>query len=289
MKATFPRLQPTSQKTLTLQARPYRACKMMGWVAACLLLLFGAVSYAPRGYANDGYDSSKQPWAILHTSRGVIVIELYERFVPRITKHFINLATGAVEWTDPKTKQKVKRRFYDGLTFHRVLPTYLVQGGCPLGNGRGGPGFSVNDEFHPSLKHQDAGYVGFSNIGPNTIGSQFYITLRSTPWLDMKEIKGRYCENFSTPVRCLSNRDCADYARQFANAAEGTATCKQRTMRRGYSIFGKVVHGMDVVNGFSEIPLEAGSRPSTPITIKRVKIQLGKRWKRSWLRLDDDE
>ncbi len=258
-------------------------------VAGCMGTLFLLVGLlvAPQRQANS--DTTKQPWAVLHTDRGAVVIELYERYVPKSVKHFIDLATGAREWVDPKTKQKVKRPFYDGLTFHRILPTYLVQGGCPLGNGRGGPGFSANDEFHPNLRHQTVGMVGFSNVGPDTNGSQFYITLRSTPWLDPKEIKGRYCENFTTPVGCLSDQDCADYARQFPSAADGSATCKERIVRRGYTIFGKVVHGMDVINTIAEAPLDSSSQPSSPIQIKRVKIQIGKAWKRTWLRLSDDD
>jgi len=254
---------------------------------AGLAVLFVGLLLVPPNAANS--DTSKQPWAILHTERGAVVIELFERYVPKSVKHFIDLATGAREWTDPKTKQKVKRPLYDGLTFHRILPTYLVQGGCPLGNGRGGPGFSADDEFHPQLRHQTVGMVGFSNIGSNTNGSQFYITLRSTPWLDPKEIKGRYCENFSTPVRCLSDQDCTDYARQFPSAADGSAICKERVVRRGYTIFGKVVHGMDVINAMAEAPLDASGQPSSPIQIKRVKIQLGKAWKRTWLRLSEDD
>jgi peptidyl-prolyl cis-trans isomerase A (cyclophilin A) len=228
--------------------------------------------------------TEETPWAVIHTDRGAIVIELYEKLVPRAVGHFVALVKGTQAWVNPKTKQSEKKPFYDGLSFHRILPTYLIQGGCPLDNGRGDAGVTLKDEFHPQLTHQSAGMVGFANVGTDTSSSQFYITLRSTPWLDAKRIRGRYCENFTTPIRCVTNLDCQAYAKQFSQASDGDATCKEREMKRGYTIFGKVAQGMDTVTAISESPLGGGDRPATPIKIKRILIHKGKRWQRSWLR-----
>jgi peptidyl-prolyl cis-trans isomerase A (cyclophilin A) len=123
-------------------------------------------------------------YATLKTSMGDIVIQLFEDKAPKTVANFIALASGTKEWIDPKTKQKVKRPLYNGTIFHRVIPGFMIQGGDPLGNGTGGPGYQFEDEFHPDLKHSKAGIVSMANAGPNTNGSQFFITYKATPWLD---------------------------------------------------------------------------------------------------------
>ncbi len=123
-------------------------------------------------------------YAVLETSQGTIVCRLFEKEAPKTVANFIGLAEGTQEWTDPVTRQGAKRPFYDGLAFHRVIPDFMIQGGCPLGNGTGGPGYSFADEFHPSLRHSKSGKLSMANAGPNTNGSQFFITVVPTPWLD---------------------------------------------------------------------------------------------------------
>jgi peptidyl-prolyl cis-trans isomerase A (cyclophilin A) len=125
-------------------------------------------------------------YAVFETSQGTIVFRLFEKEAPQTVANFIGLAEGTKEFKDPRTGQKVKRPFYDGLTFHRVIPKFMVQGGCPLGTGTGDPGYRFADEFHASLRHDKAGKLSMANAGPGTNGSQFFITVAPTPWLDNK-------------------------------------------------------------------------------------------------------
>jgi peptidyl-prolyl cis-trans isomerase A (cyclophilin A) len=132
-------------------------------------------------------DSMSRPagiYAIFETSQGNIAIKLLEKEAPKTVANFVGLAEGTKEFTNEKTGQKEKRPFYDGLNFHRVIPDFMIQGGCPQGSGRGGPGYKFADEFHPSLKHSKAGKLSMANSGPGTNGSQFFITVAATPWLD---------------------------------------------------------------------------------------------------------
>ncbi len=107
----------------------------------------------------------------IETNKGTIKLELHDEYVPRTVGNFEKLT---------------KKGFYDGLKFHRVIPDFMVQGGCPEGTGRGGPGYKFADEFHPKLKHDGPGVLSMANAGPNTNGSQFFITHVATPWLDNK-------------------------------------------------------------------------------------------------------
>ena len=118
------------------------------------------------------------------TSEGNFTIELYEGEAPLTVANFIGLAEGTKEWTDPKTNQKVKRPYYNGVIFHRVIDGFMIQGGDPLGQGIGGPGYNFADEFHPRLRHDKPGVLSMANRGPNTNGGQFFITLGPTPHLD---------------------------------------------------------------------------------------------------------
>jgi len=120
------------------------------------------------------------------TTQGSFTIELFDAEAPNTVASFVGLAEGTIEWTDPRTRQKVNTRYYDGTIFHRVIEGFMIQGGDPLGQGTGGPGFTFADEFHPARKHDKAGILSMANRGPNTNGGQFFITLDATPWLDGK-------------------------------------------------------------------------------------------------------
>ena len=120
------------------------------------------------------------------TSEGSFRIRLLESEAPSTVANFVGLAEGTKEWTDPETGQQVTRPFYDGLGFHRVIDGFMIQGGCPLGTGTGGPGYTFKDEFHPELQFDRKYLLAMANAGPGTNGSQFFITTTETPWLTHK-------------------------------------------------------------------------------------------------------
>jgi len=125
-------------------------------------------------------------YAHFETSQGNFTAELFEDKVPNTVANFAGLADGTKEWTHPGTGQKHKKPYFDGLIFHRVIEGFMLQGGDPLGKGYGGPGYQFGDEFHPDLRHDRAGILSMANAGPNTNGSQFFVTLAPTPHLDRR-------------------------------------------------------------------------------------------------------
>lgn len=125
------------------------------------------------------------PIAVLDTTMGRIVCRLFSKQAPNTVANFIGLATGTKDWTNPKTHQLMHNKpFYNGTIFHRVIPGFMIQGGDPLGTGEGGPGYTFDDEFDPNLNFDVAGRLAMANSGPNTDGSQFFITEVPTPWLN---------------------------------------------------------------------------------------------------------
>jgi peptidyl-prolyl cis-trans isomerase A (cyclophilin A) len=172
-------------------------------------------------------------YAEFDTTMGTIICRLFTDKAPKTTANFIGLAEGTKEWKDPKTGQMVKKPFYDGLIFHRVIPGFMIQGGCPLGNGRGGPGYKFDDEFHPDLLHNKPGILSMANAGPNTNGSQFFITEAATPHLNPQMINGT---------------------------------------KRGHAVFGEVVQGMDVVRKIAGVERDANDKPLKPVVIRKLKI-----------------
>jgi len=124
------------------------------------------------------------PTATLHTNHGDIVLTLFDQQAPQTVANFTGLAGGSREYRDPQTGAKTTGRFYDGLTFHRVIDGFMIQGGCPLGTGRGGPGYTFADEFDPKLRFDRPYLLAMANAGPGTNGSQFFITVSRTPHLN---------------------------------------------------------------------------------------------------------
>jgi peptidyl-prolyl cis-trans isomerase A (cyclophilin A) len=147
----------------------------------CAIALAGGIAAAQETKKAGG-----KPYAKFETSEGNFTIELFEKDAPQTVANFVGLAEGTKEWTDPRTGEKVKKPYYNGLTFHRVIANFMIQGGDPLGTGTGGPGYKFADEFQSGRKLDKAGILAMANAGPNTNGGQFFITLAPTTWLNGK-------------------------------------------------------------------------------------------------------
>ncbi|PID27425.1 MAG: peptidyl-prolyl cis-trans isomerase [Candidatus Cloacimonadota bacterium] len=178
------------------------------------------------------FSFGKNPVAVFNTTKGVIKVELWPEIAPKTVENFIGLAEGTKEFKDPKSGKMVKRPFYDGLIFHRVIPNFMIQSGCPLGTGTGGPGYQFKDEFLKDKKgnllaKNDYGCISMANAGPNTNGSQFFIITKEggTPWLNGK-----------------------------------------------HSVFGKVIEGMDVALEIQNVKRNRRDKPLEPVVIKTLKI-----------------
>ncbi|MFG3656524.1 peptidylprolyl isomerase [Streptomyces sp. NPDC047706] len=129
---------------------------------------------------------AEQLYATLKTNHGDIAVRLFPDHAPKTVKNFVELAKGEREWTNPETGQKSTDKLYDGTVFHRVISGFMIQGGDPLGNGTGGPGYQFGDEFHPDLQFDKPYLLAMANAGPGTNGSQFFITVSPTAWLNRK-------------------------------------------------------------------------------------------------------
>jgi peptidyl-prolyl cis-trans isomerase A (cyclophilin A) len=124
--------------------------------------------------------------ATLNTNQGQVVIRLFPDHAPKAVRNFVELAEGGRQWTDPRTGRATTDKLYAGTVFHRVIPNFMIQGGDPLGSGRGGPGYKFADEIHPDLAFDRPYLLAMANAGPGTNGSQFFITVVPTPWLNGK-------------------------------------------------------------------------------------------------------
>ncbi|MBI5631000.1 MAG: peptidylprolyl isomerase [Elusimicrobia bacterium] len=146
--------------------------------ALAAVFAFGACArQAPKQAASQRY-------ALLKTSKGAIMVRLFMDKAPRTTAHFIGLASGKKAWRDPRDGKTKQEPLYHGVLFHRVIPGFMIQTGDPRGDGRGGIGYEIDDEFDPSLSYDRPGLLGMANAGPNTNGGQFFITLAPTPHLN---------------------------------------------------------------------------------------------------------
>lgn len=153
-------------------------------VAAILVLLILLLAQRSERKAEAVAGLAPGLYVLFETSMGDFVCQLFEKEAPETVSNFIGLALGTKEWIEPQTGRPTRKRLYNGLTFHRVIPGFMIQGGDPKGDGTGGPGFEFRDEISPSLRFDRAGRLAMANRGPNTNGSQFFITLRDTPWLN---------------------------------------------------------------------------------------------------------
>ncbi|MBI4248096.1 MAG: peptidylprolyl isomerase [Elusimicrobia bacterium] len=172
-------------------------------------------------------------YAVFHTNAGDMVCSLFENESPKTVANFVDLATGAKEWTDPKTGEKKKSRFYDGLIFHRVIPGFMIQGGDPLGTGTGGPGYRFEDEVGAGLRFDEPGKLAMANAGPNTNGSQFFIT-------DMPR------ENYPKLPSHLNGR---------------------------HTIFGQLVSGWDVLKYIATTGRDQRDKPDNDVVITELVIR----------------
>jgi peptidyl-prolyl cis-trans isomerase A (cyclophilin A) len=146
--------------------------------------------------------NGKELFATFKTSQGDMVVRLFSKDAPKTVENFVGLAAGEKEWTHPGTGEKSKKPLYDGVVFHRVIPDFMIQGGDPLGQGIGGPGYKFEDEFQGSHRFDKPGILAMANSGPNTNGSQFFITVAPTPHLNNRHtIFGEVVQGYDVAVK----------------------------------------------------------------------------------------
>lgn len=153
---------------------------------AFLVFFIGCISFLKLRdqSASEPTSGGNEMIATFETNQGNFKVKLFADKAPKTVANFVGLAEGTKEWTDPKTGKKVTAPLYNGTIFHRVIKGFMIQGGDPLGNGTGGPGYQFEDEFAAGLNHSKPGTLSMANAGPGTNGSQFFITVAATPWLD---------------------------------------------------------------------------------------------------------
>jgi peptidyl-prolyl cis-trans isomerase A (cyclophilin A) len=178
-----------------------------------LLLTVLAAAFAASAYAQTSNDLPDAPAAtaaaltrpngptvVMDTSMGRITCQFYQKQAPKAVANFIGLAEGTQEWTDPTTHQKHRKPYFNGTIFHRVIPGFMIQGGDPTGTGMGDPGYSFRDEFDPNLNFDKPGRLAMANSGPNTNGSQFFITEQGYDSLNQHYTLFGQCDDASVEV-----------------------------------------------------------------------------------------
>ncbi len=178
-------------------------------VAAAGFIVFAKQSSAPASQAipdapqvtPEATTVPNGPFVVMDTSMGQITCQFYQKQAPKAVANFIGLAEGTKDWTDPATRKvEHHKRYYDGTIFHRVIPQFMIQGGDPTGTGMGDPGYKFDDEFDPGLNFDRPGRLAMANSGPNTNGSQFFITEQATDFLDQHYTLFGQCDDASVAV-----------------------------------------------------------------------------------------
>ena len=224
--------------------------RLSGFVSSCAVILVLTLHCASAQTAPATPSTAKVPTAIktavapgaaafkvpgkgndllvtFETTLGSVKCRLFYKRAPLTVQNFVGLATGTKAFRDPNTLIETKRPFYDGLVFHRVIPDFMIQGGCPLKTGGGGPGFTIKDEFNPELKHDRPGILSMANRGPNTGASQFFITDKATPWLNGRHAVFGACKNLArvakiARVPAIKTRPRADVVIKKVSVEWGT-------------------------------------------------------------------
>jgi peptidyl-prolyl cis-trans isomerase A (cyclophilin A) len=160
--------------------------RLSGMTLAITTVMIAFTANAVGAVGQKGTKLKPGTYAQFTTSEGKFTVQLFDKDAPKTVENFVGLAQGTKEWTDPNTGEKLKKPFYNGLIFHRVIANFMIQGGDPLGIGTGGPGYKIPDDFASGRKLEKAGILAMANAGPNTGGSQFFITLAPTPHLNGK-------------------------------------------------------------------------------------------------------
>jgi peptidyl-prolyl cis-trans isomerase A (cyclophilin A) len=214
-------------------------------VLPVVLLAMAAVGLTVWAVRAAAGPAASRPLAIIHTTVGDLKCELFPDKAPNTVANFIGLATGKKDWTDPRTR-KVQHNhpLYDGVIFHRVIPEFMIQGGDPLGAGTGGPGYTFADELRSDLLFDRPGRLAMANAGPNTNGSQFFITERAQPGLNP----------------CLDEGGCQ---RGYRTVPKGA----------GYTIFGQCDdNSVRLVERIARRPRDSTDRPIDPVKITHIDV-----------------
>jgi len=206
------------------------------------LIFVAAVSCCAFAQAAAPAPASQNPSAIIKTTDGNFTCELFRDKVPGAVDNFIGLAKGTKPWRDPSTHAMQHKPLYDGTTFHRVIPEFMIQGGDPAGTGAGDIGIEIKDEYSPALKFDKAGVLAYANSGRNTNGSQFFITEVATPDLDP----------------CLDPAGCTRFGRH-------------QTKGYGYTIFGQCTP-VSLVGTIARTPRDSNDKPYKPVKIIHIQI-----------------
>ncbi|WP_394698503.1 peptidylprolyl isomerase [uncultured Desulfobacter sp.] len=250
-------------------------------------ILFSLTTIPSGALAQDEADLSDGLYAKMDTDKGTILLQLFFKQTPLTVTNFAGLALGKMD-----TNVKKGEKFYDGLTFHRVIPDFMIQGGDPEGTGRGGPGYRFPDEFQPELKHEGPGILSMANAGPGTNGSQFFITHKATPWLDGKHtvfgkvIKGLAVVNAiekGDKIKTVEILAVGDEAKAFRTDQAGfdailenkKVKIKQERMN-DMETFKKQMHekypdAVETQSGLMYVPVQEGSGPAVASGTK-VKV-----------------